>query len=751
MRIDDGEIRGRHEGGGSENGQRRNSKENPQRRTSPEVAARNSRDRAMHEKSRLQREGYIPGRRPAEPKGRKKDELPGGGMRRNPAGRPARGITDNSAKRRERAAVHDDGLFDDIRIDEDIVADTGMEDKILSRAMSEERPERRRPKELNTAKTIIDRNEYSSEKQAKKKTKMKKIIVFAVLEVITLCLIFGYGYFLRTWNRLKGPEFNKAAVENNNIDITKKQEMQGYWTFAVFGVDSRGKGVGKGYNSDVIMIVSINKDTGDINVCSVFRDTYLNISDSNRYAKINAAYAEGGPEQAVKALNKNLDLNIENYVTFNWKAVADSINILGGVDNIDISKAELYYINAYITETVKATGIGSVQLKSTGPQHLDGVQAVAYMRLRYMDNDFARTERQREVLKACFEKAKKADFAVLNNIIVVLADQVATNISASEMVSLAQGITKYNIAETGGFPWARGDANIPGKGACVIPTTLESNVKMLHELLYGDDDYEVSSALLGYSEKIKQDSNLYKEGTPIESVGTDGGYIPKPTSAAIRADDEDEDDEETTGSRKSYEYETDEDGNLIYPTDENGNLVYPTDEDGDIILPTDEDGKLIMPSTTASDRETRPTDLADDDAIETGNDAGSDIVGPDGDIMPTRPGQTRPGTNNPGAEGPGSLNPTNSDENSGPGSTTAPGSSAHPTISAHPGESRPTHVVDPTQSTTQGSNHGSTQSGNTQSPVSPGGSGQGSTTASPISPGLTGGPGSVQSVNPNAA
>ena len=376
---------------------------------------------------------------------------------------------------------------------------------------------------------------------------------------------------------------------------------------------------------------------------------------------------------------------------------------------------------------------------------------MAYMRLRYMDNDFARTERQREVLKACFEKAKKADFAVLNNIIVVLADQVATNISASEMVSLAQGITKYNIAETGGFPWARGDANIPGKGACVIPTTLESNVKMLHELLYGDDDYEVSSALLGYSEKIKQDSNLYKEGTPIESVGTDGGYIPKPTSAAIRADDEDEDDEETTESRKSYEYETDEDGNLIYPTDENGNLVYPTDEDGDIILPTDEDGKLIMPSTTASDRETRPTDLADDDAIETGNDAGSDIVGPDGDIMPTRPGQTRPGTNNPGAEGPGSLNPTNSDENSGPGSTTAPGSSAHPTISAHPGESRPTHVVDPTQSTTQGSNHGSTQSGNTQSPVSPGGSGQGSTTVSPISPGLTGGPGSVQSVNPNAA
>ena len=646
-----------------------------------------------------------------------------------------------------------DGLFDDISIDEDILGDEGMEDKIFNQAMNTERTERRKPKELNTARTIIDPEKYSGENKKKKKSRRKKIIIFAILEVLVLCLIFGYGYFLRTWSKLKGPEFNRAAVENNNIDITKKQEMQGYWTFAVFGVDSRGKGVGKGYNSDVIMIVSINKDTGDINVCSVFRDTYLNISDGNRYAKINEAYAAGGPEQAVKALNKNLDLNIENYVTFNWKAVADSINILGGVDNIDISKAELYYINAYITETVKATGIGSVQLKHTGPQHLDGVQAVAYMRLRYMDNDFARTERQREVLKACFEKAKKADFAVLNNIIVVLADQVATNISASEMVALAQGITKYNIAETGGFPWARGDANIPGKGACVIPTTLESNVKMLHELLYGDDDYEVSSALLGYSEKIKQDSNLYKEGKPIESVGTDGGYIPKPTTAAVRDEDEDEDEEDETETRENYEYETDEDGNLIYPTDSNGNIIYPTDEDGNILLPTDEDGELIMPSTTGSNRETRPTDLADDDEIETGNDAGSDIVGPDGNIMPTRPGTTRPGTDNPGADGPGSLRPTaGTGEEGGPGVTTAPSTSASPVNPTSgsggqvspggPGESRPTQVVNPTSAP---------QTTAAQSPVSPTApttAATAPTSASSIAPGLTGGPGAVQSVSP---
>ena len=98
------------------------------------------------------------------------------------------------------------------------------------------------------------------------------------------------------------------------------------------------------------MICSVDLESGEIKLVSVFRDTYLNISDKNTYNKINAAYAIGGPEQAVAALNKNLDLNITQYATFNWKAVADAINILGGVD-IELTKAEFHYINAFITET----------------------------------------------------------------------------------------------------------------------------------------------------------------------------------------------------------------------------------------------------------------------------------------------------------------------------------------------------------------------------------------------------------------
>ena len=478
-----------------------------------------------------------------------------------------------------------------------------------------------RPRELNTADTSVDRRKYTKDRENRKKSKIKKIIICSVVELFTLAAIFIYGYLLKSWNMIARPEVRIEAVENNNISVEKKKEMEGYWNIAVFGVDSRGSTVvERGINSDVIMIVSINKDTGDIKIVSVFRDTYLNISDKNSYNKINQAYAIGGPEQALAALNKNLDLNIQHYVAFNWKAVADGINILGGVDNIPISKAELYYINAYITETVKVTKVGSVQLTHTGEQHLDGVQAVAYGRLRYMDNDFARTERQRNILKAAFAKAKKAGFSVLNNIMVVCFPQVATNIDFNEAIEMAQNITQYNIADTGGFPWSRGDANIGKKGDCVIPTTLESNVIKLHEFLFGDVNYTPSDAVLNISAQIKSDSGRYKEGKMIESVSTDGGVIQKPrTAVETKSSDNSEDESESgTGSSKHNSRETigvDSDGNYIYPTDSDGNIVVPTDSDGKVIYPTDAEGNIIRESSAA-----RPTELSTEDASHTPGD-----------------------------------------------------------------------------------------------------------------------------------
>ena len=171
-------------------------------------------------------------------------------------------------------------------------------------------------------------------RRRKNGNKKKKIIIGVLIALIVLVLGFAaavYGYIQHNFGKMNGQNnFDIADVRNENISLEMRDKMEkGYWTIAVFGLDSRDNSTGKGNQSDVIMIVNLNRETGEIKLASVFRDTYLNVSDKNTYNKINAAYAMGGPEQAVKALNKNLDLNITHYVAFNWKAVATAINILG--------------------------------------------------------------------------------------------------------------------------------------------------------------------------------------------------------------------------------------------------------------------------------------------------------------------------------------------------------------------------------------------------------------------------------------
>lgn len=339
-----------------------------------------------------------------------------------------------------------------------------------------------------------------------------------------------------------------AAVAGIYVFLQKKHES-GYWNIAVFGVDSRDGNLGKGALADVDMICSINREAGEIRLVSVFRDTYLKIDSKGTYHKLNEAYFKGGQKQAVSALEQNLDIHIDDYATFNWKAVVDAINILGGVD-IDITDKEFKYINSFITETVNSTGVGSVQLKKAGMNHLDGVQAVAYSRLRLMDTDFNRTERQRKVVSLAFDKAKAADFSVLNNILVTVLPQVSTSIGVTDLIPMAKDTSKYHLGESGGFPFSRGTTMI-GKMDCVIPTTLESNVVQLHEFLYGETGYVASAEVKKISAKIAKDSGMgdVGENAPASSgSGSSGsgssGSKKETTAAAV---------EETTAVEQTTE------------------------------------------------------------------------------------------------------------------------------------------------------------------------------------------------------
>lgn len=327
----------------------------------------------------------------------------------------------------------------------------------------------------------------------KKKKQRKRARGFLAVLLVIICLITAFSY------------------------ISFRQKMKdGYWTVAVFGVDSRDGKLKEGNHSDVEMVASLNWETGEIRLVSVYRDTYMQIDSKGNYHKINQAYFEGGPEQAVDALERNLDLKIDNYVTFNWKAVIDAINILGGID-MDITDREFEYINSFITETVESTGVGSVHLEHAGSNHLDGVQAVAYSRLRLMDTDFNRTERQRKVISLAMDKAKQADFAALNNIIVTVLPQTSTDIGVDDLIPLAKNISKYSLGQTGGFPFAKGTKKI-AKRDCVVPQTLETNVIQLHQFLYDDLEYVPSAEVKKISSKISEDSGMYEEG---KSSGAD--------------------------------------------------------------------------------------------------------------------------------------------------------------------------------------------------------------------------------------
>ena len=513
------------------------------------------------------------------------------------------------------------------------------------------------------------------------KRRRKLIIVCIILEILFLLGTGLYRYAQNKMSLIQPSQFKPAQVTNPNIPQGKVEEMEGYWTIALFGVDSRNNSVGKGNNADVIIICNIDQGTGEIKLVSVFRDTYLSVSDNGLYNKINQAYFLGGPEQAVEALNINLDLQIDDFATFNWKAVVDAVNILGGVD-VELSKAEFYYINAYITETVEATGVGSYQLKQAGLNHLDGVQAVAYARLRKMDTDFARTERQREIIDLCFQKLKKSDFAVVNNVMEAVFPQILSSVTIDDIIPAARNLTKYTIADTMGFPAARSDANMGKKGACVIPQTLESNVTLLHQFLFGDENYQPSDMVKKISAKISADTGMYNEAKPIDHVGTDGGYIPKPTQATKATEEtkENESESSTSGTDESI-----------------------IDGETDLEIETDEFGNELDPPE-------------DDIFGRPGESSGS------GTVHPGRPGESSSGSIFPGAE------TSEGDQTTGPGAITYPGQDpTRGTSAAYPGASKGTTAAYPGSQGTSPAYPGSTKGSTAAYP----GSTKGSTAAYP--------------------
>lgn len=218
----------------------------------------------------------------------------------------------------------------------------------------------------------------------------------------------------------------------------------------------------------------------------------------------------------ISMMNKNLDLNVTDFVSVDFSAVAETAELLGGID-MELKEEEVEHLNNYCVETSEVTGMDYEPLKKkAGVHHLNGVQTVAYARIRYtVGNDMRRAARQREVIYKLVEKAKNADIATLNKIVDKVFPMVYTSLTKADIISMGMSMLSYDIEDQMGFPvdhllGEKVKISLNGLD-CVVPVTLESNVIKLHEFLYPEDAYMPSEELKAYSQKIIDKSSFGEE------------------------------------------------------------------------------------------------------------------------------------------------------------------------------------------------------------------------------------------------
>lgn len=372
----------------------------------------------------------------------------------------------------------------------------------------------------------------NKQKMSKRTKQKRKILLFSV-ELVCLVIVIGCVYVasvLGGWmDQIDWDDKFSSSQAGINEDINSQtvEKMAGYTNIALFGLDNRSVGNYKWGNSDTIMIASINNDTKEVKLVSVYRDTYLSIGEG-KYNKANSAYNLGGVERAVKMLNANLDLSITDYVCVDWAALIQAIDALGGIE-LEVTSQEVFYINGYLDEIDRVLEISTPRVSSAGRVHLTGAQATAYARIRYTTgHDFLRTSRQRIILEKMLNKAKNSDLATLTSVCNAVFDDISTSLSMSEIIGLAKDVTKYSIKETTGFPTKLTGGDLADAGDAMIPIDLSENVKQLHLFLFENEDYVPSKTVEAIDQSIinktgvTEDTPSYETDKYNNSAGADG-------------------------------------------------------------------------------------------------------------------------------------------------------------------------------------------------------------------------------------
>lgn len=331
---------------------------------------------------------------------------------------------------------------------------------------------------------------------AEKKKKGKIILIAAIIvAVIALAVVVILGLTKEDKEPVKEAEVEEVIYgdEYLGIDSRVDEELKNYRNVVLFGVDTASAENARGHRSDGIIIVSFNKKTDEVKIFSVYRDTYLKIDDTHGLDKVNHAYAYGGMDQSIKALNQNLDLNIREGMAMTWNTISELVDSIDGVD-IEILDSELSTLNGSLSAENKISG--------PGVHTLNGEQAVAYSRIRYDAGDHRRNERMQAVLIAALKKAQTMGTSKLIAIMDDTLDEVTTNMSRNKMTDTLKDIANFDITTNVCWPYDT-SGWMYNEIYYGVPVTLNSNVIRLHGEFFGQENYDPTDFVKTVSTEIE--------------------------------------------------------------------------------------------------------------------------------------------------------------------------------------------------------------------------------------------------------
>lgn len=311
----------------------------------------------------------------------------------------------------------------------------------------------------------------------RRRSGFKKVIIF--LLVFLLVLLGGWYYIV-------GRLYEKMNYLEAEGEGTKPWKKDGVVNILLIGNDSRENG--EDGRSDAMILLSISDKTKSIYMTSILRDIYVDIPghDGNR---LNAAYAFGGPKLLMETIEQNFDIEVSRYVLVNFEAFAALVDAVNGVD-LELSEQEIEYVNAYLVEynmlTNRAEGTDYMDTNVSGMVHLNGPQALAYSRNRYIGTDFGRTERQRKVLGAVIEKLPTAVLSGPAKIVDGILPNLTTNLTKGECFELSLQAGKFLLYENnqGSIPLEGTYAPAEIRGMAVLEIDFEKNKDWLKEHIY---------------------------------------------------------------------------------------------------------------------------------------------------------------------------------------------------------------------------------------------------------------------------